>query len=262
MNGGLSTVQVNPTAREMIPMITRNSIKNKIISADDIADETLDYQFDFELLDSKVQKTGNAVTLKYEEQDWIQQLYATGVENVNPFNVVIYTGIIQLNPAVDTWVRTIQLPDRNVNITNNSSRTITRDLSIDLRQTIQNPVVRETTSTSVRRVPNPSRRGTRATIGSRTSTSTSTQSFRASSRSTNTTFDTITNTDISIRNVLVASGDESFMRSRNTEFTVSNLKPSTQYYQFLDDNSAVDFTPKLIEVATDNSLHLMEQVVF
>ena len=254
MNGGLSTVQVNPTAREMIPMITRNSIKNKIISADDIADETLDYQFDFELLDSKVQKTGNAVTLKYEEQDWIQQLYATGVENVNPFNVVIYTGIIQLNPAVDTWVRTIQLPDRNVNITNNSSRTITRDLSIDLRQTIQNPVVRQTTSTSVRRVPNPSRRGTRATIGSRTSTSTDTQSFRASSRSTNTTFDTITNTDISIRNVLVASGDESFMRSRNTEFTVSNLKPSTQYYQFLDDNSAVDFTPKLIEVATDNSL--------
>ena len=58
---------------------------------------------DFELLDSKVQKTGNAITLKYEEQDWIQQLYATGVENVNPFNVVIYTGIIQLNPAVDTW---------------------------------------------------------------------------------------------------------------------------------------------------------------
>ena len=53
---------------------------------------------------------------------------------------------------------------------------------------------------------------------------------------------------------MVASGDESFMRSRNTEFTVSNLKPSTQYYQFLDDNSAVDFTPKLIEVATDNSL--------
>ena len=254
INGGLSTIQVNPTAREMIPMITRNSIKSKIISADDIADETLDYQSNFELLDSNIQKTGNAITLKYEEKDWIQQLYATGVENVNPFNVVIYTGIIQLNPAVDTWVRTIQLPDRNVNITNNSSRTITRDLSIDLRQTIQNPVVRQNNSTSVRRIANPSRRGQRANIGSTSSTSTSTQSFRASSRSSNTTFDTITNTDISIRNVLVASGDESFMRSRNTQFEVSNLKPSTQYYQFLDDNSAVDFTPKLIEVATDNSL--------
>ena len=30
MNGGLSTVQVNPTAREMIPMITKILLKTKL----------------------------------------------------------------------------------------------------------------------------------------------------------------------------------------------------------------------------------------
>ena len=38
------------------------------------------------------------------------------------------------------------------------------------------------------------------------------------------------------------------MRSRNTQFSASNLKPSTQFYQFLDGNSGVDFIPKLIEI--------------
>ena len=44
------------------------------------------------------------------------------------------------------------------------------------------------------------------------------------------------------------------MRSRNTEFSVSNLKPSTRYYQFLDGSSSVDFVPKLIEIASDSTL--------
>ena len=44
------------------------------------------------------------------------------------------------------------------------------------------------------------------------------------------------------------------MRSRNTEFKVSNLKPSTRFYQFIDGNSGVDFIPKLIEIANSTSL--------
>lgn len=143
MNRGLSNIQVNPSAKEMIPLISRNSIKSRIMSATSVTNESLDYRENFDLLDTNVQKAGDCVTLKYDEVEWIQQLFATGVENVNPFNVVVYTGIIQLNPAVDTWVRTIQLPDRNINITNNSSRTITRDLTSNLRQDITNPVVRK-----------------------------------------------------------------------------------------------------------------------
>jgi hypothetical protein len=69
-----------------------------------------------------------------------------------------------------------------------------------------------------------------------------------SSTSTTQSSNTVSNTDTTIRNVLISSSDESFMRSRNTQFSASNLKPSTQFYQFLDGNSGVDFIPKLIEI--------------
>ena len=38
------------------------------------------------------------------------------------------------------------------------------------------------------------------------------------------------------------------MRSRNTEFVASNLKPKTRYYHFLDNKKGVDLVPKLIEI--------------
>jgi hypothetical protein len=78
----------------------------------------------------------------------------------------------------------------------------------------------------------------------RASTQTSTNSSTSTTQSSN----TVSNTDTTIRNVLISSSDESFMRSRNTQFSASNLKPSTQFYQFLDGNSGVDFIPKLIEI--------------
>jgi hypothetical protein len=52
----------------------------------------------------------------------------------------------------------------------------------------------------------------------------------------------------------ILSGQELYMRSRNTEFTAVNLKPFTRYYQFLDGNSGIDLIPKLVEIATDSTL--------
>jgi hypothetical protein len=49
---------------------------------------------------------------------------------------------------------------------------------------------------------------------------------------------------------------ESYLRSRNVEFTALNLKPNTRFYHFLDGNSDVDVIPKLIEIATDSSLFI------
>ena len=53
---------------------------------------------------------------------------------------------------------------------------------------------------------------------------------------------------------VLSSGQELYMRSRNTGFDVVNLKPLTRVYQFIDGNSGVDFVPKLIEIANDSSL--------
>ena len=43
------------------------------------------------------------------EIDWITQPLASRVENVNPFNMIEFEGNITLNPASDTWTRTIEM---------------------------------------------------------------------------------------------------------------------------------------------------------
>ena len=120
MNSALSKSEINPTGNELVPIRSRNSLKIDLAPAD-VNDNTEN----FALLDSNVQKTGRFVTLKYDEIGWIEQPFATGVENVNPFHVVVYTGDIELDPANDIFTRTIQLEDNNI------SRTVNREVQFN-----------------------------------------------------------------------------------------------------------------------------------
>ena len=181
--------------------ISKNSLGLRPVSAQNITNEDLDLSVDFDLFDSNVKKTGDAITLNYEPIGWIEQPLATRVENVNPFHVVSYNGTITLNPSNDSWVRTIRLEDVNVNVNVEQSQTVIRGGGAVFAGSTQ------TSETSVSQVDN-----------------------------------------------IVGSGADLYMRSRNTGFFAINLKPLTQYYQFLDSNSGVDFIPKLVEVATDSTL--------
>ena len=164
---------------------------------------------------------------------------------------------VKLSPEIDNWVRTVQLPDKNIKITLNSSRTVTQNLTRNIA-VVRNPINTNTSSRSITDVSLVGRglsgdeirrlQNTTVVTGVNRSTSTSTQTSTNSSTSTTESFNTVSNTDTAIRNVLVSSSNESFMRSRNTQFSASNVKPSTQFYQFLDGNSGVDFIPKLIEI--------------
>ena len=60
--------------------------------------------------------------MKYDSVDWLNQSFATKVENVNPFHVIEYNGIVRLNPNRDNWVRTIRLAPRTVQRTMNVER--------------------------------------------------------------------------------------------------------------------------------------------
>jgi hypothetical protein len=247
INRGLSSIRVNTAANELTPIVSRNSLKSQITPATSIIDEDLDLSENFPLLDPNVVKTGKAVTLKYESIGWIEQAFATTVENVNPFNVIVYNGDVKLSPEIDNWVRTIQLPDKHISVTLNSSRTLTNNLTSNVSVTI--PPRNTQTSSTVRGadVWGQGNFGDRVT-GNQTSTSSSTSSSTQSRTTTTESFNTVSNTNTTIRNVLISSSDESFIRSRNTQFSASNVKPSTQFYQFLDGNSGVDFIPKLIEI--------------
>ena len=58
------------------------------------------------LLDPNVVKTGDLITLKYDEVSWIENLQASRIENVNPFEVVVFNGRLRLQPSSDQWTRT------------------------------------------------------------------------------------------------------------------------------------------------------------
>ena len=57
---------------------------------------------DFGLIDPGVQKTGDLITLKYSNKQWITQPLASRVENVNPFNMVDYVGQVNSFSRSDT----------------------------------------------------------------------------------------------------------------------------------------------------------------
>jgi len=210
---------------ELRPFSFRNTLQQRAVPAVEVPESQLDLSQNYELLDPNVQKTGNAVTLKYDSVDWLSQSLATRVENVNPFHVVEYNGLVTLSPNTDTWIRTISLPPRVVNVTIN--RTVNRS---EERIGARDRVVELTPDE----------------FDEFTSTS------EVVGRTTNT--NTTSNTVSDVRTVLVSSGAEKYVRSRNVAFFGTLFRPLARHYQFLDNHSNVTFIPKLVEIASDTTL--------
>jgi hypothetical protein len=245
INTQISTIQVNTLSKQLQPIVARNSLKSQLAPSTRLSDETLDFSTDFQLIDGNVKKTGNTVTLNYTEVGWIEQKFATRVENVNPFHVVAYVGTVELTPKSDTWIRTVNLPDVN----------IVRRTEINALTVVDQLLWGQTgapwwwTWTWNFNVPwgwlSRSRRRRR-----RFWRWWNWQRWELINRLRGTSI--VTGTSES--NELISSTTDQFIRSRNTQFFVSNLKPRTRYYQFIDDISGVDFVPKLLEIS--NAINL------
>jgi hypothetical protein len=97
----------------------------------------IDHDFVSNLGSDGIRKTGDLVTLNYEDLEYFNQPYATRTESVTPFLVKYWTGSIRLNPPSDTWIeereqvnrsfneRTINLPQEppiNITLTRNVVR--------------------------------------------------------------------------------------------------------------------------------------------
>jgi len=102
-----SKMSVNNTSNELTTPIDFDFIGPELALNPSIDTSTVDYSEDNELLDSNVQKTGDLVTLKYSEKEFLSQPLASRVENVNPFNMISWTGRVTLSPQSDNWVRNV-----------------------------------------------------------------------------------------------------------------------------------------------------------
>tara|TARA_B100000073_G_scaffold254029_1_gene214019 strand:- start:6253 stop:13377 length:7125 start_codon:yes stop_codon:yes gene_type:complete len=118
----LSISNVDILDNSLLPVQASNSFNPVLASAVEIPENERDETENYALLDPNVQKTGNAVTLKYDSVDWIEQPLATKVQNVNEFHVVEYVGYVSIEPKADTWVRVIRLPGVSGTRTRTSGR--------------------------------------------------------------------------------------------------------------------------------------------
>ena len=245
INRDFSTIQINPQSEELISFRTRDTLASQIKPSSSLDISQLDFNTDFELFDSNVKKTGDFVTLNYEEVEWITQPYATrtggtgDIMNVNPYEIPVFSADIELDPRNDFWTRTIQLPSQTIRQTGTNGTTSNVSLDVNLGSA-GNPL---TFDRGVRRVANPGKAGTTVerTI------------FQGEVAATNVINESIqiSNVDTTIQNNLVSSSTDDFMRSRNIQFVSSGFANHLRLYLYLDGQKIFDIIPKLLEIVKE-----------
>ena len=103
------------------------SIKPELALDPSINPSTADFSDNLALLDSGVRKTGDLLTLDYDEVVLLDQPLASRIENVNPFNIVTFRGRMILNPSADTWTRNVILDDGTRTVLGDTEETFTND---------------------------------------------------------------------------------------------------------------------------------------
>jgi hypothetical protein len=228
-----------------------------------------------------VRKTGDIVTLDYAEVEWLKQSFATRFESVTPFLVNFWKGTLEITPASDTWVDTVRVDAKIINMEGNYSETLAvaeRTLNVDpqtgFAPTVWNSWIDNWTgqerveSTQSRTITTTSnnyrykRNGKPRILWNRrrgrvTTTSLVVEDTIEEIRDTGTATRTGVRTAITEQFDQTSIGDRiisrdliTFMRSRNIQFVTKRIKPLTQLYAFFDGVDVTDYCiPKLLEVS-------------
>ena len=239
-----------------------------------------DYRFVNDLGDSNVVKRGDIVTLNYKDVEYLKNSFATRSENVNPFHVVNWIGVLELNPATDTWIDTRRLPGKDVDIEGSYGAIQGMVGGVDSntglspvqwnswettwtgRQRIKGPVIFKKKSKVKGTVRKRKKRG--SFVPGRgipiTTTKRWVQKIKkvrevTTVRTGNKSRDGIQYRvdekidSKSLGSSVISSEVAAVMRSRNIEFICKRLKPNTQLYAFFDNiDMNAYIVPKLIEI--------------
>ena len=234
-----SRCDVDVVNKELISAVDMWSIPAELALMPSLDERIVDTSANYKLLDENCQKTGDLLTLAYSEVDWIKNTQASNVENINPFNVIVYVGGIILDPASDNWIRTIYVDNwrkestgatwvesSNVESDTTASKTDVDVTSVevepdDSRDWIGNHVDTTTTKTT-------------------TTTRTIETSFTNTLEGPSKEFDYV-------ESIKISGATDPFMRSRNVGFNANGLKAFTKHYHKLD-SGIPDIFPKLIEI--------------
>jgi hypothetical protein len=253
---------IDITNKELRPKHYTNSI-DLISGPVENTDPNDDLSFSF-IEGINVRKTGDIVTLDYAELEWLKQSFATRTESVTPFLVNFWKGTLELTPSSETWVDTVRLQSKVIAVEGNyaqslsyAARTLNVDPQMGFAPTIWNSWV--DSWTGQQRV---------ASTRDRTETSSSTSGYTTTT-TTKVIRDNlleVIDTGISSRNglrtVVTTQFDQNslgdrvvsrdliaFMRSRNVQFVLKQIKPLTKLYAFFDGIDVTKYcVPKLLEI--------------
>ena len=215
-----------------------------------------------------IRKTGDIVTLDYAEVEWLRQIFATRSESVTPFLISFWRGNLELIPSSDTWMDTSRIEARIIDVEGNYTEQLriaedrfgvdpqTGFAPIIWNSWIQNWTGEETIEFSRQRVD--VTQGFIA-IGGRLWSETTTRTVQEDVREviqTGTESRTGTRTIFTEQFDQTSLGDRTvsrdiipFMRSRNIQFKLKNVKPLTQLFAFFDGVDVSKYCiPKLLEI--------------
>ena len=228
-----SVCDVDTFNRELISAVDFWSMRAEIALDPSIDLATADLNSNLKLLDSNCKKTGDIITLDYTEVDWLDQPQATEVENINPFNVLVFAGAVTIDPPSDNWSRTIYI--ENVRQESTGARWVETsnvvNTQVDTETDVDHFDTRQNDDDS-------------GWVGSTTVTTTTTTqeiAFQNVLEGPSREFDYI-------EDVKIDSVADPFMRSRNVYFAANGLKALTRHYHYLD-NGVPDIVPKLVEIS-------------
>ncbi len=227
---------------------------------------------------TNIKRTGQVLSLDYEDVEWVNQPFATRIENVTPYLVKNYEGSIALEPTADVWIDVNRVELRDVQMegsfqgiaeamqaevtdtadgsrlgvspiiwnsweTNNISQDLGMTLDVDLNSSQQGG----------------GRNRIDATVSGSVSLDTTLDQRRTGIRRTvREEIDTE-----SLGDRIVSRNIVQFMRQRNIQFTATRLKPNTQLYGFFDRVDVNEFCiPKLLEISmTSGTFQVGENII-
>ena len=191
-------------------------------------------------------KTGDLIMLPYVHTVMVSQGFASRIENVNPFAIQTWIGVIKLSPETDTWIDTQKAPDIVLDIDGNYEAIRAREKNRlgtvwDSWKTVWTGVVATEVggiiNTQVwRRVRNSglwARGGVRGFARNRTQRTLTTTNTRQNRTGVNTRLVESRERRF-VDKKIVDSSIIPWIRHKHVGFEVTGLKPNTKVYPFFD----------------------------
>ena len=179
--------------------------------------------------DGNYAKTGDLITLPYNESPYITQPFASKTENLNPFLVFNWIGDVELDPPVDEWKETRVAPEVVANV-NGTFDNLAINAGLDNTSISEIPVGTEWNEWQDAWSGDP--RSDRNWVGNELIETTTTDVTQIRSGIRTTLVPQTVRQSLGRRVISVAFVP--FIRSRTVTFSAYGMRPNTRVYPFFD----------------------------